>query len=382
MIRLALTFLKTMGACDILVDEFFMKRAIALAKLGWGNTHPNPLVGALIVENGSIVAEGFHAKSGEPHAERNALTNLGRKPNRDAVMYVTLEPCCTCGRTGACCDALIDSGISRVVVGATDPNPAHAGNGFTLLSQAGIDVQTGVLADECEDINLIFNHWIVHKTPFVAAKFASTLDGYIATGSGDSKWITGEAARDDVMKWRKYFPAIAVGKHTVMQDNPALTSRMKDATVCPRRLIWDAELELAKDASRYRVFSDTFASRTVVICKRNPVNESMVKHLESLGVAVWRLADAPYAALWQKCAEEGLTGIYVEGGANTHGQLLAANAIHYVFSYRAPVILGTLNGRRAMGNGKRVDKMAEAIRLTKVRQESFGDDQLMRGYIG
>ncbi|MBQ8445213.1 MAG: bifunctional diaminohydroxyphosphoribosylaminopyrimidine deaminase/5-amino-6-(5-phosphoribosylamino)uracil reductase RibD, partial [Opitutales bacterium] len=155
--------------------DLFMRRAIELARRGNGNTHPNPMVGALIVEDGKIVAEGFHACAGTPHAERNALAELGRAPAPGATMFVTLEPCSTCGRTGACTDAIIAAGISRVVVGATDPNPAHSGNGFAVLRAAGIEVVSGVLEEECSRLNPIFNHQITTGTPLFAMKTATTL---------------------------------------------------------------------------------------------------------------------------------------------------------------------------------------------------------------
>src|SRR5436190_14230412 len=152
--------------------EQFMRRAIAVARSVWGTTHPNPMVGALIVEDGHIVAEGATAPDGGPHAERLALLARGKTPRPGATMYVTLEPCSTAGRTGACTDAIIASGIKRVIIGATDPNPAHAGHGFEVLRAAGIEVITGVLAQQCEDLNLVFNHWITRGEPLIAAKVA------------------------------------------------------------------------------------------------------------------------------------------------------------------------------------------------------------------
>src|SRR2546430_1467936 len=161
--------------------EEFMRRALELAKKGWGTTHPNPMVGGLMVEDGQVVAEGFHALDGGPHAERVALENLGRPPKPGATLYVTLEPCSTQGRTGACTTLIKETGIARVVVGATDPCPAHAGQGFHLLQDAKIEVITGVLERECTDLNLLFNHWVTEQVPLIAGKSAVTLDGKIAT---------------------------------------------------------------------------------------------------------------------------------------------------------------------------------------------------------
>src|SRR5262245_54618262 len=191
-----------MSAVD---HEHFMRRAIVLARGVWGTTHPNPMVGALIVEDGHIVAEGATAPDGGPHAERLALLARGKTPRPGATMYVTLEPCCTHGRTGACTEAIIAAGIKRVVVGATGPFPEHQGKGFEMLRAAGIEVISGVLERECNDLNLIFNHW-VKRGPMLAAKAAITLDGKIACRTGESRWITNDAARIDVHRWRRLFP--------------------------------------------------------------------------------------------------------------------------------------------------------------------------------
>ena len=164
-------------------DTIFMRQAIGLASQAWGQTHPNPLVGALIVEGTEVVAEGWHKGAGQPHAEVEAFAALGRAPAEGAVLYVTLEPCSTVGRTGACTNAIIDCGIRKVVVGAVDPNPAHSGRGLQILREAGVEVEQGILEDECNDLNLIFNHWITNGTPLLAAKMAMTLDGKFAAAS-------------------------------------------------------------------------------------------------------------------------------------------------------------------------------------------------------
>ena len=243
-------------------DEFFMRRALALARSVWGNTHPNPMVGALIVEDGHVVAEGATAPDGGPHAERLALLNRGKTPRPGAALYVTLEPCSTQGRTGACTDAVIASGIKRVVVGATDPNPAHAGRGFEVLRAAGIEVISGVLERECADLNLIFNHWITHDGPMLAAKVASTLDGKIACRTGESKWITNEHSRADVHRWRRLFPGIAVGAMTVLKDNPRLTARREgEPEWCPLRFVFDGLLRTVVDKNLPAVFTDEFRER-------------------------------------------------------------------------------------------------------------------------
>jgi diaminohydroxyphosphoribosylaminopyrimidine deaminase / 5-amino-6-(5-phosphoribosylamino)uracil reductase len=367
---------------DPIRDELFMRRAITLARQAWGQTHPNPLVGAVIVEDGRIVAEGFHAHDGGPHAERVALAALGRAPKPGASLYVTLEPCSTHGRTGACCDAIREAGIRRVVVGATDPNPAHAGGGFKVLRESGVDVTEGVLAQQCEDLNLIFNHWIATGGPLLAAKVAITLDGKIACRTGESKWITGEAARTDVHSWRRYFPGIAVGAMTVMRDNPQLTARMPDGKIwCPLRFVFDGLLRTVTDAHLPHVYTDGFHERTVVVTTPHG-GMGYVRKLREMGVQVWVL-DTPsqrvnFADFRQRCASEKVTGVYFEGGAQLISEVMRARQLDYLFAYRAPMLFGD-DKAKSMFTGLRPERIEQAVRLSEVRHEVFGDDALTRG---
>ena len=199
------------------MDETHLRQALRLARRAYGFTSPNPLVGAVLVKDGAVIGRGWHHRAGEPHAEIEALreaTHQGHSP-ADATLYVTLEPCCTHGRTPPCTEAIIAAGVRRVVVAAADPNPEHAGRGFELLRRAGVEVASGTLAAEAGRLNEAFNHWIVHRTPFVTVKAAMTLDGKIATASGESKWITGEQSRAFAMKLRAEHDAILVGINTV-----------------------------------------------------------------------------------------------------------------------------------------------------------------------
>ena len=365
-------------------DERFMRRALELARSGWGNTHPNPMVGAVIVEDGVIVAEGFHAQDGGPHAERVALTALGRRPGPGATLYVTLEPCSTHGRTGACCEAIKEAGISRVVAGATDPFNGHAGRGFAVLREAGVEVTSGVLERECADLNLIFNHWIARDTPLIAAKSAVTLDGKIATRTGESKWITGELARADVMRWRRLFPAIAVGAGTVMKDNPKLTARLPgEEEWCPWRFVFDGLLKSVVDRNLPQVYTDGFREQTIVVTTTHS-GVGYVRKLRDQGVRVWCLPSAtqrvPIGEFRKKCAEEKITGVYLEGGAQLVSEFLQERQLDYYFLYRAPVLLGDERAKAGF-SGLRTEKLEQAVRLAEVRHEAFGDDQLMRGRI-
>jgi len=342
------------------------------------------MVGAVLVEDGKIVAEGATAPDGGPHAERLALLALGKKPRPGATLYVTLEPCSTHGRTGACTDAIIESGIKTVVVGAIDPNPAHAGRGLEVLRAAGIEVISGVLEAECRDLNLIFNHWITTGTPLLAVKTATTLDGRIACRTGDSRWITGEVARADVMRWRRLFPAIAVGAGTLMHDNPRLTSRIEGREEwCPVRFVFDGLLRTVTNRSIPAVYTDEFKDRTIVVTTPHG-GMGYVRKLMDMGITVWVLPSTTQRIAWadfrRKCAEERISGVYFEGGAQLLSQLLRDAQIDYLFSYRAPMIFGD-DRAKPMMNGLRTEKLVNAVRLTEVQHAVLGDDVLMRGRV-
>ncbi len=368
---------------NLLDHESFMRRAIAVAKRGWGDTHPNPLVGALIVEEGERVAEGHHAKAGEAHAEIVALRALGRKPKPGATLYVTLEPCCTHGHTPPCTEAIVAAGLTRVVVGATDPNPAHAGKGFELLRAAGVEVTTGVLARECADLNLIFNHWIATGRPLFAAKSGVTLDGKVATRTGDSKWITGEKARANGHVWRRYFPAIAVGAGTLRADNPRLTARVDGKEWCPWRFVFDGLLRSVLDKAMPGVFTDEFHERTIVVTTPHG-GLGYARKLNQLGVKTW-IMESPtpkvnFADFRKRCTQEGIGGVFFEGGAQLLSELMQARELDYLFTYQAPVLLADDRGK-SIFSGLRTETLDGAIRLNQVRHEVHGDDSLMRGFL-
>jgi len=339
-----------------------MRRAIELALRGWGNTHPNPMVGSVLEEGGAVASEAFHERDGGPHAERLVLASLMHNPQPGATLYVTLEPCSTPGRTGACTDAIIAAGVRRVVVGATDPNPAHAGRGFAVLRAAGIEVVTGVLEAECADMNLIFNHWIARGEPLLAGKIAATLDGRMATRTGDSKWITGEAARRDVHWWRRLFPAIAVGAGTVLTDNPRLTARVEgEPEACPVRFVFDGRMRTVASGTLPGVYSDEFAARTVVVTTQHG-GEGYVRKLRALGVAM------------------KIAGVLFEGGPQLLSRAVSERQLDYLFAYQAPVVFGDERAKSVLG-GLRTETVAQALRLEGVRRSTLGDDSLVRGRI-
>ncbi|MGD1031978.1 MAG: bifunctional diaminohydroxyphosphoribosylaminopyrimidine deaminase/5-amino-6-(5-phosphoribosylamino)uracil reductase RibD [Opitutaceae bacterium] len=364
------------------VDEGFMREAFDRALNGWGRTHPNPMVGAVIVEDGEIVAEGFHATDGGPHAERAALDALERPPRAGATLYVTMEPCSTEGRTGACTKAIIAAGIRRVVVGATDPFPEHRGRGFAILREAGVELVIGVLERECTDLNLIFNHWTANKSPLFAAKAAVTLDGRIACRTGESKWITGETARGDVHRWRRLFPAIAVGAGTVAKDNPRLTARLPgEAEWCPVRFVFDGRLRTVVDRNMPKLYSDEFRERTIVVTTQHG-GLGYVRKLKGMGVQVWVFESAtqrvPLEDFRRQCAESGITGVLFEGGAELVSQSARERQLDYFFTYCAPLFLADERAKAMLG-GLRTERLDQALRLADVRHEVLGSDILVRG---
>jgi diaminohydroxyphosphoribosylaminopyrimidine deaminase / 5-amino-6-(5-phosphoribosylamino)uracil reductase len=362
------------------VSETYMSEALTEARKGWGKVYPNPMVGAVIVEDGTIVSRGYHAKAGGPHAEIEALKNLGRKPNDNATMYVTLEPCCTTGKTGPCTEAIKAAGIRKVCIGAIDPDQRHQGRGIDILRSAGVETVTGILKDECEDLNLIFNHVSTKGSPFLAGKTATTLDGKVATRTGNSQWITGALARSDVMRWRRYFPAIAVGSGTVLADDPSLTSRLEDSVDCGVRFVFDRKLRTRAALYDLQVYNDAFKEKTIVLTLRNAAGLS---DFENKGIKIWKL-DGDGLVFWEsfkrRCMEASIHGVYFEGGPVLLNDLLAHNQLDYLFAYRAPKFLADSEAP-AFISGQVIENMNAAFELNQVRHAIFGNDQLTRGFV-
>ena len=315
-----------------------MRRALELARRAWGRTHPTPMVGAVITEDGKIVAEGFHAKAGEPHAEVMALRALGRRPAPDAVLHVTLEPCCTHGRTPPCVDAILAAGIRTVVVGARDPNPAHAGHGLDLLRAQGVAVVEGVLGEECAELNLLFNHWIVRGSSLVAVKVASTLDGKLSLPAGQGRAITGPEATAFVHRLRRLYPAIAVSADTALADNPRLTARGAEGEHCPVRFVLDRHFKTAGRTGLH-LFQDAHRSRTIVVGLGSSARKSDLAWYEAEGIKVWTLVgnETSFLQVWaERCAQEKLIGVLVEAGPRLASAMLAGGSADYLYAFVAP----------------------------------------------
>ena len=361
-----------------------MRLALPLASRGYGQTSPNPMVGAVLVKAGRVIGRGWHRRAGEPHAEVEAIRDAERhgETARGATLYVTLEPCCTHGRTPPCTDAIKAAGIRRVVVAAMDPNPSHAGRGLKVLRRAGVRLATGVLSDEATRLNEAFNHWIVHRTPFVTVKAAMTLDGKIATASGESKWITGEAARREAMHWRAGADAVLVGVNTVLADDPKLTVRAIQSSKFNvqgssrlRRVVLDARARTPLGA---RVVTDaSHALTTIVVAKSAPSRK-----IAALGrrVNVWRAParDGQVNLRWllQRLGDENVTNLLVEGGGEVNASFLLGGFTQRVVFFYAPKVLGGRDSRKAVA-GRGATKWREVLNLREVEWRRVADDLMM-----
>ena len=362
-------------------DESFMRRALALARRGYGTTSPNPMVGAVLVKGGRIIGQGWHHCAGEPHAEIEALRNAERRRNspEGATLYVTLEPCCTHGRTPPCTAAIKAAGIKRVVVAAKDPNPKHAGRGFRILRRAGIEVEHGVLAEEATKLNEAFNHWIVQRTPFVTVKAAMTLDGKIATASGESKWITGEEARAEGMRLRAGADAILVGVNTVLADDPSLTVRetpkTKIQTSRLRRIVLDSQ---ARTPLKAKVVSDEFAALTTIVVGKGAPARRIAALAKRAQVWTAPLRGGRIDLRWvlKRLGGEKVTSLLVEGGGEVNASFLLGAFAQRVAFFYAPKILGGRDSRKAVaGEGAR--SLNEILNLSDVEWRRVGEDLMM-----
>ena len=354
-----------------------MRRALALARRALGDTSPNPLVGAVLVRRGRILGEGWHRRAGEPHAEIEALRDAERRGGRTdgATLYVTLEPCSTQGRTPPCTDAVIRAGVRRVVVAATDPNPRHAGRGFDRLREAGIEVLTGVLADEASRMNAGFNHWIVHRTPLVTLKAAMSLDGRIATVSGESKWLTGEKSRACGQQLRRRHDAILAGINTVIADNPALTIRVGKRTTAPLRVILDTR---ARTPRTSQVVADAWAARTLVVCGPDAPARRVAALRRQVEVMVAPQSGGRVDLQWllAELGGRGVTSLLVEGGGEVHASFLESRLAHRLAFFYAPLVLGGRDASRAVA-GSGFTSRSSLPELEDVRWRRLGADLLL-----
>lgn len=359
------------------MDHYFMKMALDLAATAKGRTNPNPVVGAILVNDGVIVGSGLHRKAGEPHAEVHAFRMAGEHA-KGATLYVTLEPCSHYGKTPPCANLVKESEVSRVVVAMQDPNPQVAGRGIGLLREAGIEVEVGVLEKEARLLNERFIHNMLTRTPFVISKVAMTLDGKIATFNGHSKWITGEESRQNVHLLRNEVDAILVGIGTVLADDPMLTTRLESGGKNPIRVVLDSELKTPLEAK----ITDCKEAKTWIVTKEG-ANQEKIQVLEAKGIEFIYVpktdSGLDLSVLMQKLFEKGVTDLLVEGGSEINGSFLRNGLINKFFVYVAPKILGG-RGSLTPFTGGDVEKMDQALDVSIHSIEHFGEDILITAY--
>lgn len=359
-------------------DDFFMGRALELARRGEDAAEPNPLVGAVVVQHGAVVGEGWHEVFGGPHAEVNALRAAGERA-RGATLYVTLEPCAHQGKTPPCAPVVAGSGVARVVAAMGDPFPAVDGRGFAQLRAAGIEVTVGVREAEARRLNAPFVQYVTHGRPWVVAKWAMTLDGKIAAAGGDSKWITGDAARRLARRWRQGCGAVLVGVGTVLADDPEL--RGEDAARAqPWRVVLDTHARTPPACRLART-----ARETVTAIVHGP--EAPPERLRALAEAGCRLLAVGMSAgradledALRRLGAAGIPRVFVEGGGQVLGSLFASGRVDEVRAFVAPVIAGGATAPTPVA-GVGVGRIADAWRLEEPRMERVGEDVLLRGRI-
>ena len=327
-----------------------MRAAQREARRGLGLTSPNPAVGAVLVHGGKIIAKGHHRKAGLPHAEIECLRDLKKAVPKNAILYVTLEPCSTTGRTGPCTNAIMEAGVRRLVIGAEDPNPVHAGRGIALLRSAGLEVRTGVLEKECSALSEAYNKWITTKRPFVIAKCGMSLDGRLSRPLGETRWITSAASRRHAQQLRAQVDAILIGAETLRVDNPRLTVRGIRGAKQPWRVVLSRSGLLPK---RAHLFTDRFAERTIVY------------------------GDETLEAVLRELGEKEVTSILLEGGGEILGQALDQRLVDKVQLYLGPVLTG---GPSIAFAGAGMANTLEAPKLKGARFEKIGQDICVTGY--
>lgn len=363
----------------------FMRMAIALARKGIGKTSPNPAVGAVIVKNGRIVGRGYHRKAGLAHAEINALREAGIKA-KGADIYITLEPCNHFGRTPPCAEAIVKAGIKNIFIGMKDPNPLVAGKGITRLKNAGIKVETGILEQECKYINEAYIKYITAKTPFVTLKLASTLDGKIATASGESKWITGETARRYAHRMRAEADAVMVGIGTVIADDPELTVRLVKGKN-PVRIVVDSRLRMPANA---KILNQHNGSVIIATIKKKSQESEVrsqkdkkIKMLKDKGAEILELPPkdgmVDLEALMKALGKREITSLIIEGGGSLAASAIKEGIVDKIAIFVAPRFFGK-EGLSMIGE-LGIKKMSEAICLRKLQCKKIGEDILVEGYL-
>ncbi len=364
-----------------LEDERFMREALRHARKGVGRTSPNPAVGAVIVRQGRVVAAGYHREAGGPHAEVEAIRALKGPARPEDVLYVTLEPCNHQGRTPPCTRAILEAGLRRVVVGMTDPNPHVAGGGCAFLESRGVLVHTGVLEKDCRALNEGFIKHATTGRPFVIAKTASTLDGWTATGTGHSRWVTNEKSRRFVHRLRDRCDAILVGVGTVLADDPSLTTRLPGRKGRdPIRVIADTRFRTPENS---RVLHSDSAAETLIAVAEGMENPRLAALSRRLGIGVvhcpTREDGLDLDALLDILGAKGIMSLLVEGGSAIMGSMMRRRLVDKVYVFKAPKLLCGNDGV-PVAAGPGAGRMDECLLLEDIRVRRFGDDVLISGY--
>lgn len=356
--------------------EYYMQKALQWADSLGGQTAPNPKVGALIVKNQEIVGIGAHLKAGGPHAEVHAL-NMAGDQARGATLYVTLEPCSHFGKTPPCAAAVVEAGISKVVIATLDPNPLVAGRGVDILKKAGIEIEIGICEEKSVRMNEVFNKFITTGKPFVTLKTASTLDGKVATETGSSRWISGVESRLEVHQMRHDHQAILVGIGTVLEDNPELTTRLPYGGRNPVRIILDSKLRIPLD---FKVITDGQAPTWIYTTEAASTEKR--KALQERGISVFAISPGPTVDIkdmLKHLGQQQISSLFVEGGSQINGSFLRAKEIDKIMTFIAPKLVGGRTAPTSFG-GEGIGLMDEAVQLTNVSFRQVGQDLRIDGY--
>ncbi len=360
-----------------MTDEEYMLVALTHARKGIGFVNPNPLVGAIIVKDNNIIGQGWHEKYGGWHAERNALNNCSESPN-GATMYVTLEPCCHYGKTPPCTEAILQNQIKKVVIGCLDPNPLVSGMGAAILREAGVDVEIGILQDKCIELNEVFFHYIKTKTPYVVMKYAMTMDGKIATASGEARWITGQKARDNVHKSRNRYSSIMVGVGTVIADNPSLTCRSNGGRN-PIRIICDTNLNTPIESDIVTTAKDIKTIIATACDNKEKHKPYLTNGCEILEIRL-KENHIDLNHLMQELGRAGIDSIFLEGGSALNYSALQSRIVNRIQAYIAPKLFGGSRSKTPVG-GVGVQEINQCFSLRNQSITWFDEDILMEGEI-
>lgn len=354
----------------------YMRRALELAERGMGHTSPNPMVGCVVVKDGRVVTEGYHERYGGYHAERSALARCDADL-RGAELYVTLEPCCHHGKTPPCTDIILERGIGSVFIGAMDPNPKVAGRGAQILREHGLEVETGVLEEECLGLNEAFFHYITTGMPYVVMKYAMTLDGRIAAYTGDSKWVTGKEARRHVHGLRKRYSAIMVGVGTVLADDPMLNCRICEG-VDPVRVVCDSKLRIPLESQIVQTAKNI---PTIVAYAVSDMEKE--DKLRGAGVGLIRTdgnGRVDFVKLLKELGRQKIDSVLIEGGGTLHGTALKSGMVNRVYSYIAPKLIGG-KGAKSPIEGEGFSVMRDALEIKDVEIVQLGADICITGIV-